>query len=74
MVDRSCVAHAGLLTAVSCGVAMAGCASSITAPLPAFKPFVSAMSADENKQAITALVKKGESHQQEAEEQIAQSR
>jgi hypothetical protein len=73
MASKSCVAIAGLLTAMSCAVVVAGCASAITTPLPASKPFVLAMSADESKQAIDDLVKKGETHERDAEQKIKQS-
>ena len=73
MADMSCVAIAGLLTAMSSAVVMAPLRErDHHAPASLQTICLGHLTADENKQAIDDLAKKGET--QDAEQKIAQSR
>jgi hypothetical protein len=71
-------AHATALLALG-GLAVAafvgGCSSSIQTPLPEIKPVSStALSQEDRKKAVDELNRKGATQEQDAEQQIEQSR
>ena len=69
---RALLAAAGLSLAAIAG----GCASSIQTPLPAVirPPANASLSDKERKEAVDELAKKRATHEQDAEQQIEQSR
>jgi hypothetical protein len=76
--DRRCNIFARVAVAAAAlvlAVASAGCSTAVTTPLPDIKPAAStALTQEERKKAVDELNKKRETHEQDAEQQIEQSR
>ena len=61
--------------ALACAVFAAGCGTAIETPLPEFRPIAAAsLTQAERAKAVEELNKKRETHEQDAEQQIEQSR
>jgi hypothetical protein len=70
--------YSAAMCAVGClglAVLAGGCGATVPTPLPDVKPVAStAMSQDERKKAVDELNRKRATHEQDAEQQIEQSR
>ncbi len=71
VLGRAAMPAAALALLLACG----GCSSAIQTPLPDLKPVAStALTQEERKKAVDELNRKRATHEQDAEQQIEQSR